>query len=433
MKKKIFIVVLAALLVCACCGCRPVNGIDGRDGQDLSIYEVYEAANRARTEQGLEQISFLDFLHEYLNYDFTYSEEKAEREIINRSVMSCTAVLSGFMYKGVHIDRMVYYAGSGVIVDIDKTAGDAYIVTNCHVVYDDGSANMYADVVYVYLYGNDGVQDKDGQITEGIKAEIVGASLTYDLALLKVSGCDEFKSGEFTAASFAEEEEVFAGSEVFTIGNPEGTGISVTKGIISRESEIISVNLSTVHADDDRYATEFRVIRTDTAVNGGNSGGGLFDSSGMLVGIVNSKAVSEEIENMGYALAGSYARRLWLLMRDGCSSNDKLTRYGVHRAAAPAYDYTSSAYFDNEKNLAVIRDKVYATSSSDGIMQGDIFRRIKIVDTEGRTVEDVEITRYFNLEDALLSARDNYKIIYTVEREGEERTVETKPSFTNIP
>lgn len=431
MKKKIFIVVLAALLVCACCGCRPVNGIDGRDGQDLSIYEVYEAANLARTEQGLEQISFLDFLHEYLNYDFTYSEEKAEREIINRSVMSCTAVLSGFMYKGVHIDRMVYYAGSGVIVDIDKTAGDAYIVTNCHVVYDDGSANMYADVVYVYLYGNDGVQDKDGQITEGIKAEIVGASLTYDLALLKVSGCDEFKSGEFTAASFAEEEEVFAGSEVFTIGNPEGTGISVTKGIISRESEIISVNLSTVHADDDRYATEFRVIRTDTAVNGGNSGGGLFDSSGMLVGIVNSKAVSEEIENMGYALAGSYAKRVWTLMRDGYTPRG--SRYGVHRARVPVnYDYTSSAYFDNEKNLAVIRDKVYATSSSDGIMQGDIFRRIKIVDTEGRTVEDVEITRYFNLEDALLSARDNYKIIYTVEREGEERTVETKPSFKDI-
>lgn len=425
MKKKFLIIVFAAVFALSlCCGCHAVDGADGRNGQDLNIYEIYEAANAAREEEGLGQIGFLEFLKEYLNYEFTYSEEKSAQEIMNRSLMSCVAVMSGFRFR---LGKIEYFAGAGVMVDVDKSAGDAYILTNCHVVYDDSSTEVYASEVYVYLYGNDGLESSEGRIP----ASIVGASLSYDLALLKIENCDELKSGEYTAADFSREEDVYCGEQVYTIGNPEGTGISLTRGIVSRESEIISVNLSTLYENDDNYLREYRVIRTDAAVNGGNSGGGLFDSNGKLIGVINSKAISEEIENMGYALAGSYARRVWTLMRDGYTSRGSL--YGLRRARVPVnYDYKSSAYFDNEKNIAVIRDKVYATSSSDGIIQGDIFKRIKISDTEGRTVEDVEITRYYNLEDVLLSARDNYKIIYTVERNGEEKTVETKPSFINI-
>lgn len=435
MKKIILTFVLAATFVLsAFCGCvRGVSGIDGRDGQDLSIYEVYEAANAARSEQGLEQIDFLGFLQEYLHYDFTYSEEKSAQEIMNRSLMSCVAVLSGFNYTGWY-SRTEYFAGAGVIVEADKSSGDAYILTNCHVVYDDSSA----DEVYIYLYGNDGLQNTAGRIP----ADIIGLSVSYDLALLKVTGCDEIKSGEYIAAAFADAEEVYTGAKVYTVGNPEGSGISVTSGIISKESEIIALNLSSVHSNDDRYANEYRVIRTDTAVNGGNSGGGLFGSDGKLVGIVNSKVISSEIENMGYALAGSYVKRAWLLMRDEYNARGEDYNaqdepvIGLDRAAVPvSYNYTSSAYFDNEKNLAVIVDKVYATSSEsseNGIKQGDVFKRVRIENAQGQTVEDLEITRYFNLEDVLLSARDNYKIIYTVLRNGEEITVETSPEFVHI-
>lgn len=424
--KKIVFVLAAVFAVSLFCGCNTVSGADGRNGQDLSIYEIYEAANAARSEQGLEQIDFLGFLREYLNYDFTYSEEKCEQEIMNRSLMSGVAVLSGFNYSGWY-SRTEYYAGSGVIAEADKSTGNAYIITNCHVVYDDSSSQIYASEVYVYLYGNDGLQNSAGRIP----AEIVGASVSYDLALLKISGCEQLKSGEYAAAQFSEKEEVYAGAKVYTIGNPEGSGISVTSGIISRESEIIAINLSSLHENDERYANEYRVIRTDTAVNGGNSGGGLFNSDGLLVGIVNSKVISDEIENMGYALCGSYVRRVWLLMRDGYTS--RASRFGLRRAVVPvSYGYTSSAYFDNQKNLAVITDKVYATTSSDGLTEGDVFKHIRITDANGRTVEDVDVTRYFNLEDVLLSARDNYKIIYTVIRNGEEKTVETSPKFVSI-
>ena len=78
------------------------------------------------------------------------------------------------------------------------------------------------------------------------------------------------------------------------IGNPEGYGLSVTRGIISVESEYTSYS--------DNSSIDYRVMRIDTAVNGGNSGGGLFNAKGELIGIVNAKIQSVEIDNMAYAL-----------------------------------------------------------------------------------------------------------------------------------
>lgn len=431
MKKLLFSFILTAVLALSMlCGCySSAGGVDGRDGQDLSIYELYEAANAAREEEGLEQLSFLDFLSEYLHYDFTYSEEDSAQSIMNRSLMSCVAILCGFKYNsgGWSIStKTQYYVGSGVIVELDKSAGDAYILTNCHVVYDDESINSYAQEIYIYLYGNDDITDSSNPLP----AKIVGASSTYDLALLKIENSSVIKNSEVAAASFSQNEEVYVGENVYAIGNPEGAGISLTRGIICRESETISINLSSVYADNDKYANDYRVIRTDAAVNGGNSGGGLFGSDGKLVGIINSKVVSDEIDNMGYALAGSYVKRIWPLMRDGYSS--RTDNFGLRRAILPvAYSYTSSSYFDNEKNLAVIVDKVCATESSGGIQNGDIFKNVRIEDKEGQVVEDMPITRYFNLSDVLLSARDDYKIIYTVLRDGKEEKIETSPTFAS--
>ena len=46
----------------------------------------------------------------------------------------------------------------------------------------------------------------------------------------------------------------------------------------------------------------FRVMRTDAAINGGNSGGALFNAQGKLIGIPNAKTMTDGIDNMGYAL-----------------------------------------------------------------------------------------------------------------------------------
>ena len=71
-----------------------------------------------------------------------------------------------------------------------------------------------------------------------------------------------------------------------------GYGISVSSGIVCVDSEYI-----TMTAADGKTSVSFRVIRVDSAVNSGNSGGGLFDKDGNLIGIVNAKISSTNVLN----------------------------------------------------------------------------------------------------------------------------------------
>lgn len=80
----------------------------------------------------------------------------------------------------------------------------------------------------------------------------------------------------------------------------------MTEGALSVESEYISLT-----AADEKSTIDFRVMRTDAAINSGNSGGALFDAQGKLIGITNAKRVDQlesdrttidSVDNIGYAL-----------------------------------------------------------------------------------------------------------------------------------
>lgn len=415
--KKFICAFLAAIVLSACAlgGCGIFNnGTDGRDGQDLNIYDIYEATNAERKKEGKEQLDFLDFLKEYLNYEFEYSEDNMQA-FINRSLLSSVDIYTRFGYFSQD-----YFAGSGVIVDLDKDKGDAYIVTNAHVVLDVGASVSTPVEIIVYLYGNEFVDD-------GLEnVELVSYSISYDIALLKVTGSDVIKNSDARAAVFAESENVYVGEKVYTVGNPGGMGISATTGIISKESEFIAVDF----AENTSAENIYRVIRTDAASNGGNSGGALYDSSGRIVGIINAKDADPYNENIGYALCGSYVKRLWKLMRDGYTVSGKS---GVRCAVFPAqYMYTSKVYFDEETNLTEIRDDITVVLSGGNLKQGDKIKHIKITDGSGNAVEDMDVTRFYNLDDVLLSARKNYKIIYTVKRGDETLNITSDPVFENF-
>lgn len=426
--KKFVLSAIAAILVftCALGGCGAFSGKDGRDGQDLNIYDVYEAVNAARSEEGLPQLDFLSFIKEYLNYDFDYSEDTVLRSFVNRSLLSCVAIISHFGRVGAN---ELTAAGSGVIVDIDKAEGTAYILTNCHVVYEDSAAIPYSTDIEIFLYGNDNI-DSAYSLLQACEATIVGASITYDLALLKVEQSEAIRQSNATAAEFSQYDQVFAGSRVYAVGNPEGYGLSVTEGIICRDSEEIPLNLSTVHSTDDSYLKNYRVIRTDAAINGGNSGGGLFDSSGRLIGVINSKVISEEVDNMGYALAGGNVRRVYKLFKDGMRAESGT--YGLRRALFPArFTYTSSAYFDSAEGVTKINDKVIITEPQGDFRRGDVLLGIKITDGSGNVIEDVAVDRYYFVNDALLSAREGCTITYSLLRDGRNEEITALPVFVS--
>ena len=165
--------------------------------------------------------------------------------------------------------------GSGVVI-----AKDGYIVTNNHVIAD---GNAYQ----VLLPSG-----------EKVDAELVGADSSTDLAVLKVSGD---AASQLTPVEFGSSSDLLIGSTVIAIGNPGGETLAntVTQGIVS------ALQRSNVKASNTSRAIDY--IQHDASINNGNSGGGLFNYKGELVGI-NTLKYSGSVysgatfEGLGFAI-----------------------------------------------------------------------------------------------------------------------------------
>ena len=447
--KKILAFIASAALITAMflCGCMSGgrDGRDGKDGQDVSIYEIYEAA---KSIDGNENLTFDEFLREYLSYnDSQLNEITGLKTAINRSLMSGVTILTRFSYSSFPARSYNVYTGSGAILwlDKDETAqtSDAYVVTNCHVVYDDSSNERFANDVRLYLYGQDteGVNfviDRVGNISGDenfrIPAEVIGASVTYDIALLKITDSSVLYRSDAAAAKFSTAQDVYLGEQVYTIGNASSEGMSASNGIISQDTETISVGLSDVDEND---FNEYRVLRTTAPINPGNSGGALYNSKGEIVAIVNAKDEEAEIDNMGYALPANNVRRLLQLMydsyvADGYKMNSK---GGIDKAYLDIQTVVSDSYarFNEQTGIAEIYElvKVYAVNgapSRGNLLKDDIFKTAKVVTSDGTVKEEISVTRSYHLSELMFSVRVGDKLVLTVERSGE--TAEVILEFT---
>ncbi len=408
-------------------GCEISNGRDGINGQNLNIYDIWEAA---KEQTGDPDLAFDDFLKEYLSYEGgEISEAVSLKAAINRSLMSAVSIMTTFYeYTAFTAGEQSYY-GSGVIVDIDKEAGDMTIVTNCHVVYSAnavttssgsglGEENGFARTIKVWLYGADYPNSGYDE------AQIIGASKNYDIAVLKVTDSDIVKKSSAVKASWNAAEEPIVGDTVYTVGNANGDDIAASVGFVSRDSEEITVNLGTDRRPDYH---NYRVLRTDTAINGGNSGGGLFNRSGELIGIVNAKTISEDIDNMGYALCASTVRRVvdkMIATDDGNSGIELLSDLGF------TYDVTDkySTGLD-EKGAAGIKEVVTVTNApiSAGLNTGDVLKRV-VIKRNGETVDAVDVERLHNLTDVIITVRPGDEVVFTAMRGVTQ--VESSRTFT---
>ncbi|MGN0784480.1 MAG: S1C family serine protease [Candidatus Aphodomorpha sp.] len=154
-------------------------------------------------------------------------------------------------------------SGSGVII-----TADGYIVTCNHVV--EGASK-----ITVIL------SDETSH-----EAKIVGTDSRNDLAVIKI------EASGLTPATLGDSDMLTVGEDVVAIGNPLGElrGTS-TGGMVSALGRQVTVE-----------GTEMTLIQHDAAVSPGSSGGGLFNSSGSLIGIVNAKASSNNAEGIGFAI-----------------------------------------------------------------------------------------------------------------------------------
>lgn len=330
--------------------------------------------------------------------------ETSEVLAVSKALLSSVSIICEFRGKMGAEDYA--FSGSGVIYKLDKEKGDAYIITNYHVVHDDQSstANKISSKIHVMLYGQEFLDYM-------MDAEYVGGSAQYDIAVLKITGNTHLMSSSAVAASFADSNEVSVLEKVVAIGNPGGNGISATVGYVNVDSE--EINLDGISENGD----EFRVIRTDAAVNGGNSGGGLFNLEGNVVGIVNAKMANDSVDNIGYAIPSNVAKAVAdniLYYCDGTTEEcPKRVLMGItvtHTNLRTEYDTETGKVRRLE---TVIVESVTKGGPVDGLIKkGDVINSITI---DGVTYE---VTRIFHVVDSMLNARLTSGVSINVTRDG---------------
>ena len=157
-------------------------------------------------------------------------------------------------------------AGSGVII-----SSDGYILTCAHVV--DGASTITVTI-----------GDKD------YTATLVGEDTTSDIAVIKID------ADGLTPATVGNSDSLKVGQSVMAVGNPLGElGGTVTGGMISALNRSVTIQGSS-------SVNTMSLIQIDASVSPGNSGGGLFNMNGELVGIVNAKSSSSDAEGLGFAI-----------------------------------------------------------------------------------------------------------------------------------
>lgn len=256
-------------------------------------------------------------------------------------------------------------AGSGVIV-----SSDGLIITNNHVVSG-------ASTITVRL--TDGTE---------YKATVIGADSDSDIAVIKIEAAD------LKFALIGNSDELRVGEEVLAVGNPLGElGGTVTNGIISALSRDVSID-----------GTSMNLLQTNAAVNPGNSGGGLFNMYGELIGIVNAKSSTTSsgtsVEGIGFAIPSNTAIKV----------ATELTNYGYVRGKAMIgityIDITNSydAMYYRVNSLGVY----VASSEVDTLKSGD-----RIVAING-----TEVTYGADVKAALKGLEVGTEITVTVVRDG---------------
>ncbi|MBR5366350.1 MAG: trypsin-like peptidase domain-containing protein [Clostridia bacterium] len=245
-------------------------------------------------------------------------------------------------------------AGSGVII-----SEDGYLITNAHVIVNE-STGKPAETITVRLTNG-----------EEFPAEVVTYDSDEDIAILKIAATG------LTPARCGDSDRLTVGEELIVVGNPLGElGGSVSNGIVSATQREIEIGGVTMY-----------LIQTNAAVNPGNSGGGMFNMKGELVGIVNCKSYGEEIEGLGFAIPINQALKI---------SEELLTKgyvSGKPMLGISLDSVSSNSFF----SFYSIRSGLYVTAVEEG-MNDKVFQvgdRIIAVDGEEITAsEDVKAIIY---------------------------------------
>lgn len=250
MKKKLFVLLSTiSLFTFASCSYN-VSTSDNQLSSNVSI--------------NMEQPSEREIV--YINKQDSTSTTPTTIEQAVSKVYDSVVTINAYLAQG-------YSSGAGVLFGYSETG--SYLLTCHHVIESATSFEVTLSSGKIY------------------SATLIGGDPVTDLAILKINETN------LTYATFiANSDDIALGSTTIAIGNPLGIlANNVTSGIVSAKSRNIEMEDGTVQ----------NLIQTDAAINSGNSGGGLFDLQGNLIGIVSAKYSATGVEGLGFAIPSNTA------------------------------------------------------------------------------------------------------------------------------
>lgn len=269
--------------------------------------------------------------------------------------------------------------GSGVIISTD-----GYVVTNNHVV--EGSESL--EVILA-----------NGDV---LSANLIGVDVYADLAVLQVDGLVP------VAAPWGNSDGLRPGEPVIAIGSPLGDFTNtVTLGVVSAMERSIEL--------DQDYNLE-GLIQTDAAINQGNSGGPLLNTSGQVVGINtlivrgsgNSGAVAE---GLGFAIPSNMARAIAeQLIQEGYFARPYTGIRWVNVTPSLASRYR----LPTEWGIFITEVDPDGPANKAGLRRGDI-----ITSLNSETIDDDHPFR-----NVLFRYQPGESVTFTYMRETDQRTVD---------
>lgn len=341
------------------------------------------------------------------NSDTDYSGLKPEA----RALLSTVRIIAHFeRYLGYGQTSLSKYKkeSSGVIYQIDRETGNAYIITNFHSVYhkDSVSTGHVSDDIELFLYGQENSE-------YSIPATYVGGSLSSEIAVLKVSASEVLKHSHALAVTFSDSNDVRVFDKVFAMGNPEGLGLSVTGGIVSVEND----NLSILGADG-KTTIKLRVIRTSAAINEGNSGGGLFTENGKLCGIVVAKKTGDDIDNIAYAIPSNLAKLIANILIENYTGSVTVgfEKFNLGITMAPA---ASGIIIEEETGTLRKEESIKITAINEDSVLSGIASVGDIITSIGINGKVTRVIAMHNVIETMLAAKLNDTVTITLLRDGQ--------------
>lgn len=315
--------------------------------------------------------------------DFTKAAENAVHAVVH--VKNITVGRSGpitlqDLFYGRGAERTQIGTGSGVII-----SPDGYIITNNHVINGARELSVTLNDNKIYT------------------AKLVGTDEKTDIALLKIEA-----DQDLPYATFGDSDQAKVGEWVLAVGNPFNLTSTVTAGIISAKSRDLS------------GANSQSFIQTDAAVNPGNSGGALVNTSGELIGI-NTAITSQTGSYIGYSFAvpSNIARKVVEdIMEFGNVQTGILGVSILNRNS----QYAVENGFNELDGLYVSGIEENSGAKKAGIKDGDIIKKI----------DNIKISKFADLSGYLNTKRPNDIVNVTIIRNGSEKVIPVTLSKSEI-